>query len=107
MKNTRWYDKNPDLAQVFEFIQTLDETRQNQVAQDLFQLLVCEFKIKVNEIISMTAKSKHSFTRWYDKNPDLQISFEIIKGFPPQIQGEIISKVIKTILIMYLEEENV
>lgn len=107
MKHIRWYDKNPDLQQIFEFIQGLDESHQKKISQDMLQMLMCDFHLNLDEKINSISRDyNYDCKRWYDNNIDLFTSFEIIKSFTPELQREIINRTIKTILYIYLEEGN-
>lgn len=107
MKHVRWYDKNPDLKDVFDFIEELDESVQNKVAQDIFQILINDFRLDLDEKINTISKNyNYECKRWYDGNIDLYSSFEIIKSFSPQMQEQIIKKIIESILYIYIEESG-
>lgn len=105
MEQVRWYDKNPDLKEVFEFIQGLDKDYQAKIAKDILQILMCEFNLDLDEKINTIARDyNYECKRWYDEDINLFSSFEIIKGLSEPLQREIINRIIKTILFMYLEE---
>jgi hypothetical protein len=106
MKKIRWYDKNPDLKEVFEFIEKLDKEAQNKIAQDILQILMKDFGLNLDEKINTIIKDyNYECKRWYDENIDLYTSFEIIRGFSLPMQGLIIEKMITSILFVYLEEK--
>ncbi len=104
MRHARWYDKNPDLKDVFDFIETLNEEIQAQIAQDILQIMISEFganfDARINEI---TQNSNYKFSRWYDKNLDLYTSFEMLKELPKHLQDEMVKKIIDSILFIYTE----
>ncbi len=105
MKHVRWYDKNPDLKDVFDFIEELDESIQDKIAQDILQILINDFKLDLDEKINTICKNyNYTCKRWYDGNIDLFSSFEIIKGFSLQMQEQVIKKIIESILYIYIEE---
>ena len=107
MKYIRWYDKNPDLREVFDFIETLNESYQIQIAHDILQILMNDFNLDLDyEINKITKNSTFPCKRWYDKNIDLFTCFEMIKGFSKELQETIIRKIIQTALFMYIEEEK-
>ena len=106
MKRVRWYDKNPDLKEVFELIERLDNPIQGKIAQDILQSLMNDFELNLDEQINtITRNYNYKCNRWYDNNIDLFTSFEIIKGFSPELQSQIIEKIITSILLIYLTEE--
>lgn len=107
MKHVRWYDKNPDLKDVFGFIEELDDFTQGKIAQDIFQILINDFKLDLDEKINNISDNyKFECNRWYDNNIDLFSSFEIIKNLSPQMQEQIVKKIIESILYIYFEEHG-
>lgn len=106
MKQVRWYDKNPDLKEVFEFMEGLDSSIQKKIAQDILQSLMSDFELNLDEKINTITKNyNYNCNRWYDNNIDLFTSFEIIKSLSPQLQQQVIEKIITSILFIYLVEE--
>lgn len=106
MEYIRWYDKNPDLKEAFEFIQSLNSENQNIIAKDIIQILLTDFNLDLDKKINdITKKYNYNCKRWYDNNIDLFTSFEIIRGLPDEQQQEVVKKTIETILLMYLEEK--
>jgi len=104
MQQVRWYDKNPNLKDIFEFIEGLDESIQAQIAQDILQILISEFGANFDERINeITKNCTHDCNRWYDANIDLFTSFEIIKELPPHLQEEMVKKIVDSILFLYVE----
>lgn len=107
MKNIRWYDKNPNLKDVFEFIETLENVKQGEIAQDILQILMNDFRLNFDEKINKINKAYNFETkRWYDRNTDLFTSFAIIKDFPQEVQNQISQKIIESLLLTYLTEEQ-
>lgn len=105
MKQIRWYDKNPNLKDVFEFLEGLDKKRQKIIAQDIIQILMNDFGLNLDsEINKISENYNYDCKRWYDKDIDLFSSFEIIKSFPQNKQDEIAKKIIETIVFIYLKE---
>ena len=106
-KHVRWYDKNPDLKNVFEFIQELDIADQKRIAHDILQILFTDFNINLDEKINEVSKNyAYKAQRWYDNNIDLFTSFEIIKGQSSVTKSKIIEKIIESILFMYFQDEE-
>lgn len=106
MKYVRWYDNNPNLKQVFDFIQDLDKPFKDAIANDIIQILVNDFGLDMDEKINMISKD-YTFNckRWYDNNIDLFSAFEIIKSLPENMQNEVVKKIVETIMHIYLGEE--
>ncbi len=107
MNNIRWYDKNPNLKDVFEFIETLEKPKQDNIAQDILQILMNDFKLNLDEKINKINQDYNFETqRWYDKNIDLFTSFAIIKDFPQEVQNQIVQKIITSLLLTYFTEKQ-
>lgn len=106
MKHVRWYDRNPDLKEVFEFIQGLDSAIQKEIAKDILQMLMNDFNLDLDAEINQISKNYNfDCQRWYDNNIDLFTSFEIIKKLPSVQKVQAIQKIVMTILLIYLEED--
>ena len=102
MEGIRWYDKNPLIKEVFDFIQKLDSPSQIEIAQDIIQILMNDINIDLDkEINTSNEELTHECKRWYDKNPDLHYSFEIIKRLPEIYQKAVMNKIIESALLMY------
>lgn len=107
MRRIRWYDKNPDLKDIFEFIEGLDESIQKKIANDIVQILLNDFGLDLDEKINNISKNyTYECKRWYDNNIDLFTSFDIIKDLSEELQNEIAKKIVESILFVYLESEE-
>lgn len=107
MRRVRWYDKNPGLKEVFEFIENLDEPVQKKIANDIIQILLEDFGLDLDEKINNISKNyTYECKRWYDNNIDLFTSFDIIKTLHKELQNEIVKKIVESILLVYLEDKE-
>lgn len=107
MRRVRWYDKNPGLKEVFEFIESLDEPVQKKIANDIIQILLEDFSLDLDKKINNISKNyTYKCKRWYDNNIDLFTSFDIIKSLPEELQNEIVKKIVESILLVYLEDKE-
>lgn len=107
MEKIRWYDKNPDLKEIFEFIKQLDKQVQNEIAHDILQILMNDITLNLDEKLNkISTDYNYECKRWYDENIDLFSSFEIIKELPEFQKRDVINKIIQTVLLMYLENNN-
>jgi len=106
MQHVRWYDKNSNLKEIFEYMAELDENVQTQIGQDILQILVNDFNLNLDEKINkITQDYNYECKRWYDNNIDLFISFAIIKDLSEGLQNEIVKKIVESILFIYIEGE--
>lgn len=107
MKTIRWYDKNPILKDVFEFIQKLNDETQKEIAKDIVQILMTDKTLKSDELINkIGANYNYKCQRWYDNNIDLFSAFEIIKDLPEIHQYEITQKIIESALLMHFKKDS-
>lgn len=107
MKSIRWYDRNPDLKEVFEFIQGLAPDIQNKIAHEILHILMHDFNLNLDEKINNIVKNyTYDCNRWYDRNVNLFSSFEIIKDMTSVQRAQVIEKIITSILFVYIEESN-
>ena len=107
MKHIRWYDKTPELGEVFEFIQQLSFEVQNKIAQDGLQILIKDFHLNLDdEITRINRDYNYDCKRWYDGNIDLFSSFEIIKKLPADLKNEIVKRLMESVLLVYIEEKG-
>lgn len=104
MENVRWYDKNPELSEIFEFIRGLDESMQAHIAQDILQILLNEFGLNLDGKINEVAKAyDFECKRWYDNNIDFYTSFSIIKLLPDELKKEVVKRIVESVMLTYLE----
>jgi len=103
MEYARWYDKNPELKEAFEFIEKLDISVQEQIAQDLIQILMNDFGLNLDAEINRIAQGyTYECKRWYDKNVDFFTSFEIIRTLPEEMQNEVVKRILETVLLLHI-----
>lgn len=106
MKYIRWYDKNPDLKDVFDFLEALDITAQRKVAKDILLILLNDFNLDLDERVNRVSKNyTYQCKRWYDYNIDLFTSFEIIRGLTKTQQNQLIEKIVSSLIQSILNGE--
>jgi len=106
MKYIRWYDKNSDLKDVFDFLEGLDITAQKKIAKDILLILLNDFHLNLDERINRVSKNyTYSCKRWYDYNIDLFTSFEIIRGLTKIQQKQLVEKIVSSLLQGILKGE--
>lgn len=105
MAEKRWYDKDSNLRVAFELIQKLDEKHQKIIAKDILKMIKCEIGLNLEKEINEIAKSQdNEYKRWYDRNIELFVSFEIIKGFPKELKAATARKILETALSICFRE---
>ena len=106
MKYIRWYDKNPDLKDIFDFLEGLEITAQKRVAKDVLLILLNDFNLDLDERINRVHKNyTYSCKRWYDYNIDLFTSFEIIRGLSKSQQKQLSEKIVASLIQSILNGE--
>jgi hypothetical protein len=106
MEYVRWYDKNPELKEAFEFIEGLDISIQEQIAQDMIQILMNDFGLNSDSEINRIFEGyTYECKRWYDQNIDFFTSFEIIKFLPEGVQHEVVKRILDTVMLIYIGEK--
>lgn len=104
MKYIRWYDKTPDLSEVFEFIQKLEKPVQEKIGQDILQVLINDFRLDLDKEINRISKNyTYECKRWYDGNIDLFSSFEIIKNLPDNLKNKVVKKLVESLWFIHIE----
>lgn len=99
MKYIRWYDKNPDLKDIFDFLEGLELSAQKKVAKDILLILLNDFHLDVDAKLNKVHKNyTYQCKRWYDYNVDLFTSFEIIKDLSKKQQKQLAEKIVSTLL---------
>lgn len=101
----RWYEKNPDLNEVVNFIQSIDYEDRVVVAQHLLQILVNECHIDLDEELSRISKNNYSYNRWYDQNGDLSTAFELMKNLPTDLQDYVVNRFLTEIVLLFVKKE--
>lgn len=108
MQSIRWYDKNPLLKEVFEFIQKLDTHAQIEIAKDILQILMSDSNIDIDKALNeINQERPKNCNRWYDSNIDLHSSFAILKKLPDGYRKIILDRIIESALLMYFGHVDV
>lgn len=106
MNYIRWYDKNSDLKDIFDFLESLDTKAQKKVAKDIILILLNDFHLDVDEKLNKVHKNyTYQCKRWYDYNVDLFTSFEIIRDLSKKQQKLFVEKIVATLLQAILNGE--
>ncbi len=101
----RWYEKNPELSEILNFIQTLDSEDRDVIAKHLLQIVVNECNIDLDEEISQISEKKYAYKRWYDGNMDLSTSLEFMKNLSKFQQDYVVKRFLSEIIMSYAKKE--
>ncbi len=100
----RWYDHDPKLLEVIELLKNYqDELREHAVV----------FLDKLEEKVSKEALDRFydlvkpvNGSRWYDKDPIISKTVEILRVVPPEVQSACAERFISAIKEMGIEYES-
>lgn len=105
MEDIRWYDKTPDLSEIFAVVEKFDSSIQAKIAQEIIQMLINEFGLNLDKEINRISKNYNfECKRWYDNNIDLFSSFEIIKYLPDNLKIEVVKRLVESVWIICVKE---
>ena len=101
----RWYDQIPELEKVMLFLEKLPKEKQAFIAQDLLQIIMNEADVDINESLKyIDAAKDFPKNRWYDAEPELANSLEVIKSLSYKKQQIVLSKLVESMYQFYIEE---
>lgn len=99
MNYVRWYDKDPDLSHLMTFLQGLDDTLREEIAQDLIQILTSELYCDMDgKISALSNLNITTYRRWYDQDLALHSAIELIKDLNAEDRKEIIERIHESIV---------
>lgn len=106
MKYVRWYDEDPYLAPIMKILEQLPVELQDSVAQDLVQI-VMSYQNNLNDVKINYLNNNliSSYRRWYDINPNLQSSIELLKTADNQTKKEICDSVMEFLFQLMVQED--
>lgn len=105
MNKKRWYEKNPNLAELINFIQSLTDEEKEIVGQHLLQILINECNIDLDKEFSEISTNDYSYNRWYDKNYDISSALELLKNLPEIKQQFVVKRIITEVIMSYAKKE--
>lgn len=106
MKYVRWYDEDPYLAPIMKILEQLPVELQDSVAQDLVQI-VMSYQNNLNDVKINYLNNNliSNYRRWYDINPNLQSSIELLKTADNQTKKEICDSVMEFLFQLMVQED--
>ena len=106
MKFVRWYDKDPYLSQMMKILEGLPTQIQETIAQDLLQIVMEKQKQNDDGKIAYLNKNLSTqYRRWYDVNPNLLSSMEILRNADEQTKKEICESVMEFLFQILAQEQ--
>lgn len=106
MKYVRWYDEDVYLSPVMKILEKLPTEIQDSVAQDLVQIIMCYHgNLNDTRIEYLNKNILPSYRRWYDVNPNLHSSIELLKATDEQTKKEICESVLEFLFQIMVQEQ--
>ena len=105
MEYIRWYDEDTYLAPIMRILEQLPPELQDSVAQDLVQIVMgYQNNLNDNKINYLNENLLSNYRRWYDINPNLHSSIELLKTANPQTKKEICDSVMEFLFQLMIQE---
>ncbi len=105
MKYVRWYDEDPYLSPVMKILEKLPVDIQESVAQDLVQIVMSAHNGQNDTKIEyLNNNLRDSYRRWYDANPNLLSSIEILKTADNKTKKEVCESVLEFLFQILVQE---
>lgn len=105
-KYKRWYDYDPLLMEVIELLRCYQDELKAQAEVFLEKIESQVSKETVDKFYEMV-KPTDGGHRWYDKDPVLSKTIELLRVVPPDIQKKAAQSFLKSLEEMGLERPNV
>lgn len=86
MEHRRWYDNDPILKEALELLRMQPEDEQVMACDFLIDLQEQVAKDVIERISEMVSLYSEKGNRWYDKDPVLLRSMELLRVAPPKTQ---------------------
>ncbi len=103
-KYKRWYDHDPVLIEVIDLLRNYQEELKSQAE---FFLSKIEEKVSqetINRFYEMVRPVNAN--RWYDKDPIISKTVELLRVVPPEIQKAAAESFLKTLEDLGIERES-
>ena len=81
----RWYDHDPNLMQILELLRNYQEELKEQAIIFLEKLEEKVSKETIDKFYAMV-KPVNANNRWYDKDPVISKTVELLRVVPPDVQ---------------------
>jgi len=91
----RWYDHDPKLLEVIELLKNYQDELLSQAENFLLKLEEKVSKEAIDNFYEMVKPVNGN--RWYDKNPIISKTVEILRVVPPEVQKECAEKFIEAL----------
>ena len=101
----RWYDHDPLLLEVIELLKNYQKELRDQAEIFLAKIEEKVSKETIEKFYQMT-KETNANNRWYDKDPVISRTVEILRIVPPEAQKICAENFIRTLKELGIEYES-
>lgn len=101
MENRRWYDKDPILKEALEVLKISPAKTKDEAAEFILKLQSQVASEVLDHVYEMMNKYQGKGNRWYDSDPVIMKSIELLRLAPAKTQREIALKI-----LLAIEENN-
>lgn len=99
----RWYDNDPILKEALELLSMATDEEKGDAAQFLLNLQNEVAKDVIESLYEQIKDYQETGNRWYDKDPIMLKSIELLRVANPEIQRKAATKLLKT---LYKDRED-
>ncbi|MGN0015388.1 MAG: hypothetical protein ACI37T_08230 [Candidatus Gastranaerophilaceae bacterium] len=104
-KYKRWYDHDPTLLQVINLLRDYQTELRNQAEVFLLKIEEKVSKESIDKFYEMVRPAAGN--RWYDKDPVISKTVELLRVVPPEVQKAAAEHFLKTLKELGIEPENI
>jgi len=99
----RWYDNDPVLKEALELLSMATDEDKGEAAEFLLNLQSEVAKDVIESLYDQIKDYQATGNRWYDKDPVMLKSIELLRVAPPDVQRKAAKKLLNT---LYKDSEN-
>ena len=103
-KYKRWYDHDPVLLQVINMLRDYQTELRSQAEVFLLKIEEKVSKETIDKFYEMVKPAKAN--RWYDKDPVISKTVELLRIVPPEVQKAAAEHFLKTLKELGIDPEN-
>ena len=94
----RWYDNDPVLKESLELLSMATDDEKDEAAKFLLNLQNEVAKDVIENLYEQIKDYQKNGNRWYDNDPVMQKSIELLRVAPPNVQRKAAKKLLSTLL---------
>ncbi len=93
----RWYDNDPVLKEALELLSMATDDEKGEAATFLLNLQEEVAKDVIESLYEQIKDYQNNGNRWYDKDPIMLRSIELLRVAPPNVQRKAARKLLDTL----------